>query len=605
MRARQLNLSTLRETPADAEVVSHQLLLRAGFMSKSGAGIYVYSHLLQRVIDKIKAIIVEEITEAGGVEVTLPILQEQSLWQRSGRWEEFQQSRTMLTSTDRNGTEFGLSPTAEEVVTDYADQQVVSYKQLPVCYFQQHTKFRDEIRPRFGLMRVKEFIMMDAYSFHAQQACLQNTYTLMRDAYTNIFNRCGLTSFPVEADGGAIGGDECHEFMVAADVGEDAILFCSASGYAANSERAEGRIAAATSWQAPAEPLTVPTPEVGSIDEVVAYLSDHADYAHYQVKAQHTIKCLLFIAETNQGPRSIAANIRGDRQLNEIKLINQVRRALHDKADVQVFNLRPMNVAEIEQSTSAQPGFAGPGPGLQVDQCWFDQSLIAGQPDEQAVHEKTGWVIGANQTDAHIIGYRIPQHTENLLLADLTLIEAGDGCPRCGAPLEERRGIEVGHIFQLGSKYSAAMNATFTAENGKSQPFLMGCYGIGTSRLAAAAVEVHHDERGIVWPSSIAPYHIVLVPTRWDKADQREAAEQVYRELKAAGLEVIIDDRDAKAGVKFKDWDLVGIPCKVVFGRALADGQVEVKGRTEREAELVNLDQLVAYLSQKVHAAFE
>lgn len=570
MRARQLNLTTLREDPADAEIASHRLLMRAGYLYKSGAGLYLYGHLMKRVIDKIGAIVAEEITDAGGVEVTMPIMQERSLWEASGRWELYQQSKTMLSVTDRGGQEFGLAPTAEEVVTDYAGSQITSYKQMPVCYFQQHTKFRDEIRPRFGLMRVKEFIMMDAYSFHADEASLDETYDAMRVAYLRTFARCGLDAFAVEADSGAIGGAASHEFMVGADVGEDAILLCHESGYAANSERAEGRIAAAPTWSAPAEATVVSTPGAGSIDEVVGFLHENG-YA--DLSAANMLKVVLMTAVSRDAEHQVAFAVRGDRDVEEVKAANAAGRAL----GVEVLELRPMGDEQVRAATNAAPGYAGPVAGLTVDACIVDQQVPHDQP----------LVAGANQTDHHVVGLVLERDAAvDLVRDDIIVIRGGDGCPRSDGVLEERRGIEVGHIFQLGTKYSEAMGSEFTGTDGKRHPFVMGCYGIGTSRVAAAAVEQHHDDFGITWPMPIAPYQVVVVPTRFDKDDIREAAETVYQQLRARGVEVILDDRDAKPGVKFKDWDLAGIPIKLVAGRGVGDGQLELKTRAGEQQDV-------------------
>ncbi|MDA3963851.1 MAG: proline--tRNA ligase [Planctomycetota bacterium] len=558
MRARTLNIVTLREDPADAEIVSHKLLTRAGYLHKSGAGLYLYGHFLKRVVDKISRIVAEEIAGAGGVEVTMPIMQERSLWERSGRWAGFQATRTMLTVTDRGGQEFGLSPTAEEVVTDYASNQITSYKQLPVCYFQQHTKFRDEIRPRFGLMRVKEFIMMDAYSFHGSEQSLDDTYQAMRQAYTTAFRRCGLEAFAVEADTGAIGGSSSHEFMIAADVGEDAILFHPDSGYAANVERAECAIPAAPAWSAPAAGTALPTPGAKTIDEVVTYLQANG---YPDLTSANTLKAVLLVAETVDGDRTVAAFVRGDREVNEIKLSNAVSQRVGE-----VLQLRAMDEAAVRAATGCAPGFAGPG--LNADVVVFDAVL-----DAEALV-----VAGANQDDTHA-AVSIAAHLADAVQADITLAVAGDVAPAGSGELVERRGIEAGHIFKLGTKYSAAMGAEFTGEDGKRHPLTMGCYGIGTSRLAAAAVEQHNDKNGIVWPMSIAPYQVVVVPTRADDENLMGVAQQLYTELKAQGIEVILDDRDAKPGVKFKDWDLIGIPVKVVAGRGVADGNLEIKTR--------------------------
>ncbi len=565
MRASRLNLVTLREDPADAEIASHRLLMRAGFIAKSGAGLYLYAPLMKRVLDKASRIVAEEISAAGGLEVVMPIMQEKSLWEKSGRWATYVASRTMLIVKDRAEQLFGLAPTAEEVVTDYASKVVHSYKQLPVTFFQQHTKFRDEIRPRFGLMRVKEFVMMDAYSFHADDVSLDVTYQAMRGAYQRAFRRLGLEAFAVEADSGAIGGSGSHEFMVAAAVGEDAILYNPESGYAANVERAIGKIAAAPAWNAPSAAVRTSTPKVGAIADVIGFL--HAN-GHADVTAEHALKCVLFVAKSTHGDHTVAAFVRGDRDVNEVKLTNAVTRLLKEHGPV--LNLRAMGTDEVRAATGAEPGFAGPGAGLKVAFTIVDANLQNVGP----------MIAGANATDEHLVGFVIERDcTLPLVFDDIVKIRAGDGCPLTGKPLDEKRGIEVGHVFKLGTKYSTAMGAEFMNEAGKRQPFVMGCYGIGTSRVVAAAVEQHHDQDGICWPMAIAPYQCAVVPTKIGDAAADAATSAIYEALVAAGIEVVLDDRDLKPGPKFKDWDLIGVPLRIVIGRGVAEGLVELKAR--------------------------
>ena len=575
MRASRMHLATLREDPADAEIASHRLLMRGGYLHKSGAGLYLYGPLLHRVIERIRRIVAEEISRAGGLEVTMPIMQEQGLWEASGRWAGYQASRTMLTVTDRAGQVFGLAPTAEEVVTDYAKNVITSYKQLPVTFFQQHTKFRDEIRPRFGLMRVKEFIMMDAYSFHDSAASLDQTYDAMRVAYNRAFRRMGIEAFAVEADTGSIGGTGSHEFMVAAAVGEDAIIFNPASGYAANVERAHGRMPPAAAWtSAPAASTLVSTPGVGAIADVMGFLRANG-YA--DVTSSHGLKCVLFVAQVDAGngrtaDYKVAAFVRGDREIHEVKLCNAIA-----KGGKPVLNLRAMHPDEVRGATHAEPGFAGPGEGLHVDRCFIDEQLQNAGP----------LVAGANKTDHHLLGFVIERDAKvQYRWADLMTVRAGDLDP-AGGTLDEKRGIEVGHIFKLGTKYSAAMKAEYLGPDQKRHPFIMGCYGIGTSRVAAAAVEQHHDADGIVWPVSIAPYQVVIVPAgKPGDTAVEQAAEGLYQQLLVAGIEVLIDDRDSKPGVKFKDWDLVGVPYRIVCGRGVAEGKVECKPRGGENADL-------------------
>jgi len=610
MRASRMNLVTLREDPSEAEIASHRLLLRGGFLHKSGAGLYLYAPLLKRVIDKASRIVADEISRTGGLEVTMPIMQEQALWEKSGRWATYQASRTMLTVRDRGGQVFGLAPTAEEVVTDYAATVVKSYKQLPVTFFQQHTKFRDEIRPRFGLMRVKEFIMMDAYSFHDADTSLDQTYDAMRVAYLRTFKRLGLEAFAVEADSGAIGGNGSHEFMVAADVGEDTILFDPISAYAANRERAVGRISLASRWNsAPQGIQVIATPNVSSIADVADFLKQNG---FPDLDATNALKCVLFIAQVK--PKSgyefdpargvtfanatmkkfdeiaIAAFIRGDRDVNEVKVRNAVTRT----KGVEVLELRPMLPDEIRQATNAEPGFAGPGSSLKVSIALIDEQIEKNVP----------LVVGANKTDHHIAGFVLSRDVvAPLLYVDLMTVRAGDTEMKTGNPLQERRGIEVGHIFKLGTKYSAAMKAEFTGQDQKLHPFIMGCYGIGTSRVVAAAVEQHNDQDGIRWPMAIAPYHCVIVPVGKPGDTAVEgAAQSIYDALLAAGIEAVLDDRDQKPGVKFKDWDLIGIPLRIVCGRGVAEGLVELKPR-DGAAENIPLASAAEVVIGRVRAA--
>ena len=555
MLASRLTIATLREDPAEAEIASHRLLTRAGFLHKSGAGLYVYGPFLHRVLRKIQAIVAAEMDATGAQQVTMPILQEQGLWEASGRWAQYQASRTMLTVKDRKDQVFGLAPTAEEVVTDYARAVLKSHHQLPATFYQQHTKFRDEIRPRFGLMRVKEFIMMDAYSFHAAPASLDATYEAMRVAYHRTFARMGLEAFAVEADSGAIGGSGSHEFMVAADVGEDTILYQAETGYAANRERAAGRMPSAPAWpSAPAAPVLVHTPGVGAIAEVIGFLNANG---HGEVRAEHALKCVLMVAkiecgmdraqnrETQEQARKqgsaaailgylqdgfrIAVFVRGDREANEVKIINAVNRQQGQQGrSMNVLELRPMHPDEVRAATGAEPGFAGPGAGLAVDLCLIDQQLAGAGP----------LVAGANRTDHHLLGVQVPRDVAvPHHLCDLISVRAGDADLASGKPLAERRGIEVGHIFKLGTKYSAAMGATFQAADQKLHPYIMGCYGIGSSRVAAAAVEQHHDADGICWPMSIAPWQVVVVPAgKPGDAAVAQAAQALHDQLERAGI---------------------------------------------------------------------
>ena len=590
MRASRMNITTLREDPSEAEIASHRLLMRAGYLSKSGAGLYLYAPLMQRVLDKTRRIIAEEISRAGGLEVTMPIMQEKTLWEKSGRWATYQASRTMLTVRDRGDQEYGLAPTAEEVVTDYASQVVKSYKQLPVCFFQQNTKFRDEIRPRFGLMRVKEFIMMDAYSFHEDDNSLTETYEAMRVAYLRSFRRLGLEAFAVEADTGAIGGSGSHEFMVAAAIGEDAIIYNPESGYAANVERARGIAPALVAWNAPATNTLIATPKAGVVADAVAWFNANG---WPELKEQHSLKCVLFMGKSAQGDIRIAAFVRGDREVVEAKLSNTINRLLGERGPL--LELRSMHPDEVRAASGAEPGFAGPGPGLKVDFAIADPFL----------KDAGAMIAGANKTDHHWAGFVLERDKGvEIYYDDIMRAAAGDACPRSGQPLLERRGIEVGHIFKLGIKYSAAMKSEYLGRDQKLHPFVMGCYGIGSTRVIAAAVEQHNDADGIRWPMTIAPYHCVVVPIG-KPGDQAvaEAAERIHRELETAGIESVLDDRDLKPGVKFKDWDLIGIPLRIVCGRGVAEGKVEFKARGDAAPQDIPLAEAAGMIVARVREA--
>lgn len=568
MYATQLCISTLREAPADAEVLSHQLLLRAGYIYKLSSGVYVYGPLLKRVLDKVSQLIAHEISQTGALEVVLPILQEQGLWQKSGRWAHYLATGTLLTTQDRNGHCFGLAPTAEEVVTDYIASRVKSYKQLPVSVFQQHTKFRDEIRPRFGLLRVKEFVMMDAYSFHASQACLEQTYQQMIQAYVRIFAQLELEVVQVEADAGEIGGSGSHEFMATAAIGEDTILLDSA-GYAANVETAVARIARP-------QPLNlseqlVYTPAASSVEAVVEQL---AAQLQVPLEAGHVLKSGFYTARLDAAAQqqvSVATFIQGDRQLNEVKLRNAIAAAL----GASVLALEPMDSQQLESQFQTVAGFIGPQ-GLKAQLMLLDAQLDL----------QRDYIVGANQLDHHLLGFRFSAETlAGCIQADLLLQRAGDLSPN-GLPLTEKKGIEIGHVFQLGRKYSAPMGALFQNAAQQLEPFVMGCYGIGTSRLLAALAEQKSDAQGLVWPLKIAPYQVVIVPLPQKSEALGQLAQDTYLRLKQAGVEVIYDDRELSAGVKFKDWDLMGIPLRLVFGKKLAAGCVEFKLRTAQAQEL-------------------
>ncbi len=582
MRVSRLMLVTLRDDPAEAEIPSHKLLLRAGYIRRVGSGIYAYLPLLWRVLQKISAIVREELNATGALETLLPQLQPAELWQRSGRWAGYTAGEgIMFHLEDRQGRELGLGPTHEEVITALAGDLLRSYRQLPVNLYQIQTKFRDEIRPRFGLMRGREFIMKDAYSFHADEACLRQTYAAMDQAYRRIFSRCGLRAVAVEADSGAIGGSASQEFMVTADAGEDLILASADGLYAANQERA-------VSLPGEAQPLTggvrgdglgepLATPGQSSIDDLCA--------AH-GFEPSHTVKVLALLARFEDGSQHpLLVSLRGDQQLNEVKLANAVTARLAPEHGT-LLEIVPLAADAVSREGLDPLPFGFMGPHL-------SDALLAGarswQPRflrlaDATATELEAFVCGANSVDAHLVGAAWGALCPLPDSLDLRAAQPGDRCVHDPAQvLQASRGIEVGHIFQLGRKYSEALEATFTNEAGQEEPLWMGCYGIGVSRLAQAAVEQHHDGNGICWPTAIAPYEVIVVIANVADEPQRELGEQLYAELEAAGVEVLLDDRSERAGVKFKDADLLGIPWRVVVGRGAAQGQVELVQRSVGE----------------------
>ncbi|MCK5241308.1 proline--tRNA ligase [bacterium] len=552
MRWSKTLLETLKETPAEAEIVSHQLMVRAGLIRKLAAGLYNYLPLGFRVIRKIEQIVREEMDAAGAVEVQMPILSPAELWQETGRWSKY--GAELFRVKDRHERDFALGPTHEEIITDMVRKSVRSYRQLPINLYQMHTKFRDEIRPRFGVMRAREFIMKDAYSFDRDDKGAEDAYKKMFETYQSIFKRCGLRFKAVEADSGAIGGSFSSEFMVLADTGEEAIASCTKCSYAANVEKAQGRIASPNIQEAPQEKKLVATPGKHTVEEVAEFL---------QVPITRLAKTMLYFADG----KLYAVVIRGDREVNEIKLKNAIAAT----------ELVLANPEQIKQATGAPVGFAGPFDLKGIEKVLLDDSL------EGAVN----LVSGGNQADTHATGVNLGRDFTPTEVCDLRVAQAGDLCPSCGEPLTIERGIEVGHVFKLGLKYSQAMKATFLDEAGKEQYCVMGCYGIGVSRIAAAAIEQNHDEFGICWPLPLAPYQVVLLPVAPKDPKAREMAEAVYAELQAAGVEALLDDRDERAGIKFKDADLIGIPLRLTFGKSVAENKIELKRRDQKEAELV------------------
>lgn len=550
MRTTQLYAPTLRETPAEAEVVSHQLMLRAGLIRKAAGGVYTYLPLAWRVLRKIEAIVREEMDAAGGQELAMPIVQPAELWLETGRWDVY--GDEMFRLKDRHGRDFCLGPTHEEMITSLVRSEVRSYRQLPLLLYQIQNKYRDEIRPRFGLMRGREFIMKDLYSFDKDEAGLDVSYKKMYDAYTNIFTRCGLKFRPVEADGGAIGDSKTHEFMVLAESGEAEIVYCEGCDYAANVEKAELKpIDAPEEAALPLE--LVETPGTKTIEAVAAYLG--ADVTR-------NIKAVAFQDEKDE---LVLAFVRGDHEVNDIKLQNLVG----------ALALR-MASEEAILAAGGVPGFMSPI-GIHDAKVVVDETVMRMQ----------NAIGGANRVDYHYKNINPLRDFKDVIRADIRLAAAGDPCPRCGAPLRTARGIEAGQVFKLGTKYSEALKATFLDENGREKPLVMGCYGVGVSRTMAAAIEQNFDAHGIIWPVAIAPYEVIVVPVNAGNEAQMQLAEEIYESLQAAGVEVVLDDRKERAGVKFKDADLIGYPVRVTVGpKAVEADQIEVKARRTGEVEL-------------------
>ena len=569
MRTSQFLLSTLKETPSDAVVISHQLMLRAGMIRKLASGLYTWLPMGLRVLRKVETVVREEMNAAGALEVLMPAIQPAELWQESGRWVQY--GPELLRVKDRHDREFCVGPTHEEVITDLARNELNSYKQLPINMYQIQTKFRDEIRPRFGLMRGREFIMKDAYSFHADQASLQETYDRMHQAYCNVFSRLGLNFRPVQADTGSIGGTGSHEFHVLADSGEDDIAFSNVSDYAANIEKAEAIPREKTRGAATEAMRLVDTPDTKTIDALVQ---------GFGLAIEKTIKTLVVHA-AEEG-KLIALIVRGDHELNEIKAAN-----LEQVASP----LQMVSEAEIRAAIGAGPGSLGPV-NLPIP-CIIDRSVAL----------MSDFAAGANIEDKHYFGVNWERDLPLPEVADLRNVVAGDPSPDGQGTLEIKRGIEVGHIFQLGTKYSEAMNCQVLGENGKPVTLTMGCYGIGVSRVVAAAIEQNFDERGIRWNDALAPFQIALVPLRYETEQVREATDKLYAELTAAGYEVLLDDRDKKTspGIKFADMELIGIPHRVVVSdRGLAEGNLEYKSRAETEAQAVPLADILPFLQARI-----
>ena len=556
MRLSQLLFVSLREVPAEAELVSHQLLLRASFIRKLSAGIYTYLPLGWRSLLKIIAIVREEMNKAGAQELLMPFAHPAELWQETGRWDEY--GDLLMKLRDRQGRWFCLGPTHEEVITDLARQMVHSYRQLPLNLYQIGTKFRDELRPRGGLIRAREFLMKDAYSFDRDEAGLDKSFEAMRKAYIRIFTRCGLPFVIVEAEAGAIGGTENLEFLVIAESGEDRLLQCLRCGYAANRERAERRppeglerFVAKGQGEGTAPLQKVATPNRRTVEEVSEFLG---------VRPDQLVKTLLYVADDG---RIVAAMVRGDHELNEAKLMRAVGA-----------RVKMADADTVQRITEAPVGFAGPIGLKEKGVLMLADYDIAFLSD---------FVIGANETDAHFVNANWGRDFVIDRFADLRFADSGDGCPRCDGILQMHNAIEVGHIFKLGTRYSEPMRATFVDEDGKEKPFVMGCYGIGVSRILATVAEIHHDDDGLIFPITVAPFEAWVLPIE-SEGDLREVAERVYADLQRVGVEVVLDDRDERAGVKFKDMDLVGVPIQIVVGRSVRErGEVEIRLRRNRD----------------------
>jgi prolyl-tRNA synthetase len=568
MRTSQYLLSTQKETPADAEVISHQLMLRAGMVRKLAAGLYTWLPSGLRVLNKVANIVRDEMNKAGSIEILMPVVQPADLWQESGRWEEY--GPELLRIKDRHARDFVLGPTHEEVITSLVKNEVNSYKQLPLNLYQVQTKFRDEIRPRFGIMRSREFTMKDAYSFHLDQSCLETTYQNMYQAYCNVFERIGLDYRPVIADNGSIGGSASHEFHVLAESGEDDIAFSNGSDYAANIEMASALAPTGDCPQGTQTLKKVATPGQKTINDVTEFL---------KVSAEHSVKTLIVLAEPDEKGKQglVALVLRGDHQLNEVK------------AEKQTGVFAPLTMAseqQIEDTLNCTIGSLGPV-GMTIP-------VIV---DASAAH-LADFVCGANETDFHYTGVNWSRDAAEFKVADIRNVIAGDASPDGKGTLEIKRGIEVGHIFQLGDKYSQAMNCGVLDENGKHKILSMGCYGIGVSRIVAAAIEQNHDKYGIIWPEAIAPFKVVLIPMNMHKSQPvKKIAESLYSQLVKAGVEFLFDDRKERPGVMFNDMELVGIPHTIVIGeRNLDENKVEYKNRRSGEKQLIETEQLAEFV---------
>lgn len=565
MKASQFFIRTLKEAPSDAEIVSHKLMMRAGMIRKLGAGIYNYMPMGLKVIRKVEAIIREEMDQAGAVELLMPVIQPAELWQETGRWDKM--GPELLRIKDRHDRDFLIQPTSEEVVTDIARHEIKSYKQLPVNFYQIQTKFRDERRPRFGIMRGREFSMKDAYSFDRDVEGMKQSYAKMFNAYQRVFTRLGLNFRAVNADNGAIGGTGSQEFHVIADTGEDAIAYCPTSDYAANIETAEAMSLVASRGAATQEMTSVATPGQSKCEDVARFL---------KLPLEKTVKSIVLAVDAEECAKLFVLLLRGDHELNEVKAGKVPG----------LTDFRFASEAEIIEYFGTPPGYLGPVKTKKP------LTVVA----DRTVANMNDFICGANQEGFHLTGVNWARDLPEPIIADLRNVIAGDASPDGKGVLEICRGIEVGHVFQLGTRYSESMNAVYLDEKGQSQPMVMGCYGIGVTRLLGAAIEQCFDDRGIVWPVSIAPFQVVLCPMGYDRSDMvREASDQLYKDLTAAGIEVILDDRGERPGAMFADWELIGVPFRVVIGeRGLKEGQLEFQTRTDTEATQVPVADVAA-----------
>ena len=591
MRVSRLMLITLRDVPSEADIISHQLLVRGGFIRRLTGGVYAYMPLLWKVLKKITTIVEEELTDKGCLQTLLPQLQPSELWEKSGRWKSYTEGEGIMFSLkDRQGKELGLGPTHEEIITQIISETIHSYKQLPINIFQIQTKFRDEIRPRFGLMRSREFIMKDAYSFHANEDDLKSTYLEMNNAYQNIFKKCGLDFVAVDADSGAIGGAASQEFMVTAASGEDLILISPDGKYGANQEKAVSIIEKEKEFIKINKPSIIHTPNQKTIEE----LCDKNNFHPSQI-----IKVLLYLAKSDDNRKyPVLISIRGDQEVNEIKLLNQISNLLNKN----ILDIRPITNEDIhKEGISNIPfGFIGPDLSdavLSKSKAWEKKFL---RFSDLSVKDLKSFICGNNLKDQHRLFYSWNLINIESQICDIRKAKAGDRCIHDqNQKLKECRGIEIGHIFQLGKKYSKSLNANFTNEKGFESPFWMGCYGIGISRLAQAAVEQNHDDSGIIWPISIAPFEVIIIIANIKNVEQKNLAEEIYQKLIKNGVDALLDDRDERAGLKFKDADLIGIPWRIVAGREAKSGLVELHNRQSKITESLDLTSVLKKLAEE------